>query len=103
MSSDRWWQLKSQVETQTRCKRINHTQQHFITITENKRAFLRLLDLQGVYSAPKGATQRVASSLDDGQQWNDSLVPLISSEAETSQAPPSILIFCYSSLGVFVS
>ena len=46
--------------------------------------------LSGVYKAPKGATDRFASNREEGQQWKENRVPVISSDAVTSQ-PPSIV------------
>jgi hypothetical protein len=39
----------------------------------------------GVYRAPIGATQRVASRREEGQQWKDRRAPAVSSVYVTSQ------------------
>ena len=41
--------------------------------------------LRGVMREPMGATQRVASRREEGQQWKERRVPLASSEEVTSQ------------------
>jgi hypothetical protein len=48
---------------------------------------------KGEYNAPNGATHRLASSLDDGQQWNDRRVPVVSSLDATSHDPSIVAVF----------